>query len=942
LYYRNIAAAAAAADNALADQLRNSQKQLSGRYNHYNGTFGGPVVIPKVYNGRDKLFFFVSFTGIRRIIPPNPINYNWTFPTMANRAGDFSRLLLSDASRYQVYDPLTVRPDPARAGHVIREPFAGNILPASRLANPAYNAYNRIMPVPNNDPTNPKQDPLNNFLGTDIPWTTTYHAITNRMDYQLNPKHRFYGRWTIDHYTLDPNDWAWRTQPGLMSTPDARDNISGIADWVWTASSSTVIDLSVGMNQYAGGAINQVSKQFKPSDIGLPAYLDQRAGRDAIFPVMNVSGYSRLGVPLSSVTRFRNGHIRLDVSQIRGKHTLRAGFETRRHYRTGGGGGNTSGSFNFDNAFTQRTDDGFVPAGSLGHSWAAFMMGLPSSMGQDFNDTYATESPYYAGYFQDNFRVNSRLTVNVGLRTEFENGVKERYNRMIGPFDTTLALPIAAAAQAAYAQNPVPELAASAFVVRGGATYPGVNGADPRLSKGQWSALPRAAVAWELAPRMVVRAGYGMFVDSINALIYPPNQFGFSRTTNTIVTTDFGQTWLVGDPRNGVSPLRDPFPVRADGTRFDTAPKSALGGMAVAGRGFSYSDFDLKRARQHRWRAGIQRQFGAKMLLDVAYSGSYSDRVPVLRALSALPAQYWASGQTRNDAIATNLNSNVTNPFFIGNFADLARSSPVVYQNMSTLAFFTSRTTRKSQLLRVFPQMSSLTQPNAAVGDVRTHDLEVSLERRFSKGISFFAAYTRAYAQTADIFLNEFDPTPSSRESNFSRPHRLVFTGIWELPFGHGRPFAQHGPANWIFGGWQLGGAYEAQPGPLLDFPNLFYKGDIALINTGIRTFDRWFNTDNFERVAARGPAAFQSRVFPTRIDGLRADYTNCINGTLQRDFRVRERAGFQVRLEALNLTNRTQFGAPETNPLSTNFGTVTIQSQTNRRTIQLQGRIYF
>jgi hypothetical protein len=162
------------------------------------------------------------------------------------------------------------------------------------------------------------------------------------------------------------------------------------------------------------------------------------------------------------------------------------------------------------------------------------------------------------------------------------------------------------------------------------------------------------------------------------------------------------------------------------------------------------------------------------------------------------------------------------------------------------------------------------------------------------------------------------------------------------LPFGHGRPFAQHGPANWIFGGWQLGGAYEAQPGPLLDFPNLFYKGDIAQINTGVRTFDRWFNTDNFERVAARGPAAFQSRVFPTRIDGLRADYTNCINGTLQRDFRVRERAGFQVRLEALNLTNRTQFGAPETNPLSTNFGTVTIQSQTNRRTIQLQGRIYF
>jgi len=209
-----------------------------------------------------------------------------------------------------------------------------------------------------------------------------------------------------------------------------------------------------------------------------------------------------------------------------------------------------------------------------------------------------------------------------------------------------------------------------------------------------------------------------------------------------------------------------------------------------------------------------------------------------------------------------------------------------VYQNMSTLAFFTSRTIRKNQLLRPFPEMSSLIQSNAAVGDVRTHDLEVSLERRFSKGISFFAAYTRSYAQTADIFLNEYDTAPSSRESNFARPHRFVFTGIWELPFGHGRAFAQHGFANWIFGGWQLGGAYEAQPGPLLDFGNLFYNGDISQIDTGVRTFDRWFNTANFERVAARGPAAFQSRVFPTRIDGLRADYTNCINSTLQRDFR--------------------------------------------------------
>ena len=158
------------------------------------------MLIPKVYNGRDTLFFFVSFTGIRRVIPPNPINYNWTFPTTDDRAGDFSRLLLADASRYQIYDPLSARPDPARPGHIIRDPFARNILPSSRIANPAYTAYNRIMPVPNNDPTDPKQEPVNNFLGADIPWTTTYRAITNRVDYQLSSRYRFL--WPLDRGPL--------------------------------------------------------------------------------------------------------------------------------------------------------------------------------------------------------------------------------------------------------------------------------------------------------------------------------------------------------------------------------------------------------------------------------------------------------------------------------------------------------------------------------------------------------------------------------------------------------------------------------------------------------------------------------------------------------------------------------------------------------------------
>src|SRR5262249_33788117 len=148
------------------------------------------------------------------------------------------------------------------------------------------------------------------------------------------------------------------------------------------------------------------------------------------------------------------------------------------------------------------------------------------------------------------------------------------------------------------------------------------------------------------------------------------------------------------------------------------------------------------------------------------------------------------------------------------------------------------------------------------------------------------------------------------------------------LPFGKGRAFAKSGIPRMLFGGFQVGVTYEWQPGPLLQFPNLFYYGDLGDITSGSRTLDRWFNTDNFERVAAKAPANYQARVFPLQIDGLRADMTNQWNANLQRDFKIRERMVLQVRLEAMNLQNRSQFNGPVVNPTATNFGTVVAQTE--------------
>ncbi|MBI4875285.1 MAG: carboxypeptidase regulatory-like domain-containing protein [Acidobacteria bacterium] len=942
LYYRRIAEAEAAGDTALANQLRNTPKQLSGRRNHYSAFLGGPVVIPGVFNGRDRLFFFFSFVGFRRIYPPNPINFNHTFPTLANRRGDFSQLLNVDAARYQIYDPLSVQPDPNRPGNYIRTPIPGNILPASRVVNPAYKFYERVLPTPNNDPTDPRKEPLINYLGVSIPWTAPYEAYTNRVDYKYSDQHRFYGRWTYDDYYLNSSDWAFQTEPGLMADRDRRHNIAAVVDWVYTRGASTVLDVSVSGNQYISPTYPPKIMNYKPSDVGLPKYLDDRAGDLHILPTMNFDGYNSVGRNVASINRFRSAALKADLAYIRGKHSLRGGIDFRRQYRVGGGGGNTSGNFNFSNTFTRRYDDSLAPAGSLGHSWAAFMMGMPSSMTLGATDSYVISNPYYGWHFQDNWRVTPKLNLNLGLRLEYERGPTERYDRWIGYFVSGTELPISRAAQAAYAANPLPERAAADVLVRGGPVYPGSQGVAREIRRNELMWLPRIAAAWQLNSRTVIRAGFGLFFDTLNASTETVNQQGYSRTTSTNITNDFGMNWLAGNPRNGVSPLTDPFPVRADGTRFDEPVRDKLGAMATAGRGFTFAGFDTRHARQRRWRAGVQRQIGASMLLEVAYTGSYSDRVYVTRNLNPLAQRFWADGLVRNNAVANDLNANVRNPFLLANFAALRSSDPLVYQDIGTQGFFTSTTIRKNQLLRPYPQASGLSQRNAPFGKVRTHDMQLSFERRFAKGFSLYFAYTRLRDEDRDVFLNEFDAAPSWRQSNNGRPHRFVLNGIWELPFGKGRSILRQGPLGRIVGGWQIGVAWEAQPGPLLDFGNLFYYGKIEEINTGTRTFDRWFNTANFERTAARAPAAYHRRVFPTRVEGLRADPTNAWNSNVLRAFKITERVTFQARLEALNVFNRTQFAAPVTDPLSTNFSAVTVVSQTNKRFLLISGRITF
>jgi hypothetical protein len=952
-HFTQISAAVAAGKTDLANQLRAQPGQVPGRENTFAATIGGPVRLPKIYNGKNRLFFFFGYAGFR--VGQYRQTYN-AVPTDAMRQGDFSQLLRINATQYQIYDPLTVRADTSRSGHVVRDPFPGNIVPQTRIINPMYKFYSSLLPSPNTLSSDPAVEPNRDYTAYSAPYQENYNAYSNRYDYNLSEKNRFYLRWSWNKWVNGSTYWLYASNiPDIGLANSIRQNFGAGADWVHTFSSKTLLDVAVSSNVYKNQNIDPGFQKYKPSSVGLPAYVDVQASSALMLPNVSWSGWSGVTQSLStSVTRYRALSGKADLSHLTSTHTLRAGFDVRGQFFTGFTPGNNAGNFSFTSTYTQRTDDGYQSAGtgSYGGPWAAFMMGLPGTASIDANASSALLNPYLGAYIQDNWRVSQKLSLNFGLRMEYEWGPTERYNRMIADFDPTAKLPISDAAQAAYAKTPVPELAASQFMVLGGSLYPATGSRDRRLWNSAMNWMPRVAAAYQLTPKTVLRAGYGLFYDTLNVLNESVNQLGFSRTTSTTFSTDFGQHWLVGNPAAGISPLTDPFPVRADGTRFDAPLGSAMGLMAAVGRGVTFIPYDRKHARQNRWRLDVQRQVGSNMALNVGYAGSYSDHIGINQVQSYLPAQYWSFGTTRNDAVANNMNANVTNPFYIGNFSSLQASNPVLYQYMSTSSFFTSQTIRKYLLLEPFPQMNGLTK-NVPLAKAKTEELDVSFERRFSKGFNLNVAYTRLYNYAADYFPNQFDASPAWRPSNQGTPHRFTGTGIYQLPLGKGKRWLNKGPASVVLGGYQFTGVYELAAGQLLTWSStIYYNGNPSNVCGGPHTLAAWFNTDNFQRNPSLTAASFQAAVFPTMINGYggcRIDKLNNWNLNAERSFKMRERAELQFRFDVFNLQNRSQFTGPNTTPTSTDFGKVTGQPALTgsgggaiNRWIQMQLRLSF
>lgn len=855
--------------------------------NRYRATGSAPIV-------RNKTFIVYGFDKLYRKRPVTGTN---TVPTAEQREGDFSGLLKL-GTRYQIYDPATIAA--AAGGRFSRQPLAGNIIPKSRI-HPMASKMLSYYPLPNNFDN---AEFRNNYIapiGTKI----DYFSNSFRVDHNFNERHRLFGSFAASNLD-EPGNRRFAGSVAVGQVEDRRHRGLSLDD-VYTLTATKILNVRYGLTRY----LNNLGPDSLGMDLAalgfVPSLLSQIDASTAAFPETTIQGMTALS-QASGYKSATNYHtLTASISDIQGNHTLKYGGEFRVYQENRTGLGNVTPSLDFQSRWTQGPLDN-SPAAPIGQGLASFMFGIPSGGGKDINASFAQQSRYMGFFLQDDWKVTRRLTLNLGLRFEFELPTTERYNRTVRGFDFTAVNPIQDRARAAYAASPIPELPPSQFQTTGGLLFSGVGNTPRGLWDGDYNNwAPRFGFAYQLTPKTVLRGGYGIFYESIGAANIDVNQQGFSQRTTLNPSLDNGLTFIAS--------ISDPFP-----SGFLQPAGSAGGLTTFLGRSPGFFMPDRRTGYMQRWSFGGQREFPWRMLADVSYVGNRGTKLGVSRDISVLPERWWSTSPVRDQARIDFLTQNFPNPFrALPEFA----GSGLAGANVS-----------RAQLLTDYPHFSTVTFDDD-IGYSWYHSLQARVEKRLEKGLTFGFTYTWSKFMEAVELLNAFDRTPTEVISPQDRPHHFSMTFVYEIPFLKRN--------RWI-GGWSVQGIYQYQTGPPIGFGNVIFNGGLKdlLLTGSARSAERWFNIDaGFERDNTK-QLAWNKRTFPLRLSGLRSDGFNQWDLSAFKNFRITERVRFQLRAESQNALNTPMFAAPNTAPANSLFGQVTATQFPEARRITLAGKLSF
>ena len=879
---------------------RNNVARPENTSHNYGFQANGPVWIPKIFDGRNRLFFMLNYDN-----NPSSSLYTtqWTTPLPEMKKGDFSNLLAANGQRVVIYDPLTTR---ASGSNFIRSPFADNRIPANQINSVGSNIVGYYP-----DPTQAGDTPshINNFFQA-TPNTGNLWQWTGRLDVRVGQKNAFFGRYGETNMIRCCDQRYPANSPAETSTilPRGRRGRTLTLDWTRVINASTTFNLRAGCSRLENLSGNDQTTSFDPTTLGFPASLVAQFARPQ-YPQISMGTYMAQGAG-PSVQGDDTYTLAASGGKVIATHVMKFGVEFRDFRTTNLNFGPAGGSFAFTKLWTQ-ADPNRADALS-GNEIASALLGYPTSGSLTLPITPAYRAKYHSAFFQDDWKITRKLTLNIGLRWDYESPVVERYNQMTRGFAFDQASPIAAQVSG----KPGIENCAACRSLTGGLLFAEASG-DNRFAfaPDRNNFQPRIGAAYALGGKTVLRGGFGIYTLGQWAL---GGTTGFSRTTPVITTAD---------NLTPTASMSNPFPAGI------LKPVGASLGLATdlgLGLNFGYNNRPLPLSKQVSF--GLQRELPLGIFADVSYVGNFTTGLPVSGNLNHIPVPELGKA-------ASYYSDRVTNP--------LAGSLP----NNSAL---NGATVPRQSLLVDFPQYSGVTATNIPAGRNDYHSLQISIKKRFTNGLNiqgnFFAGKTLEELQAlnpqdlraADIL----DPVLERRLTIFDVSKKLAILGTYQLPFGRGQALLNglHPVANALLGNWRVGWNTTLQAGFPIDFPNAApLAARSAKLPSSERTLDRWFDTSLFPRVA--GPAPFTLRNFPTRFPDVRFMGVVNFDFSLSKDFVIFERLKTQVRADSINAFNHPYFtqlngGAP--NVTSANFGQLLPSQSNSPRVIYLEFRMTF
>ena len=827
----------------------NGQKRPEGRQHQFGAEVDGPIVIPKLLNGRNRLFFMMSYEAHRRTTGGNLTS---VVPAPELRTGDFSSV------PRLVYDPLTTR---VANGQVVRSPFAGNRIPSNRL-NPVSQNIVKFFPAPN---LPPRGYGIANYLN-DSDTSASYNLFLGRLDFRIDDRNSIYFSLGKMPYR-EVGQVLFPNSPADVSTenPLYRYFDRAVFDWTRTLTASTVLNFRAGYVRYGERSGNPLAVGFDSRTLGIDTALVAQQ-RIVQFPRFVTGGfYASLGSP-SPLNRGANDtqSYQLNINRTQGRHQMKTGVEFRIYNQNRQNSGFAAGLYQFNRGFTQ-ADPTRADVAS-GEELASLLLGYPAGGQVDLAIDPALQSSYYTVFAQDDIRVSSRLSLNLGLRWDYETPARERYNRMVRGFAYDVPNPLA---------SRVPGL-------KGGLLYAGADG-DQRyaFNPDRNNIQPRIGVAFKLTRNLVVRGGYGLYY---TATFGGQPTTGFSASTPLESSADAGFTPRVN--------LVNAFPGRL------TQPVgNSLGLSTNLGQAIDFNYLDRGTPSAHQISFGLQHLLPLGMVAEATYSSNRTRNYPVDVDLNSIPREQLGQPVTFYTA-------QVSNPL-----AGLLPLNPA--RNGSTVP--------RQNLLVPFPQHTTVMMRNIPLGRNDYHALQTRLAMRYRHGMTMSVAYTwsktleqRSFQNPQDFNLQNVEASKLERRlAEFDLPHRLTALWSYELPFGKNRLIGRKvgGFVDRLISGWQVNVIASYQSGFPVAFPNApNLEARSAKLTGDRRNVFNAFDKTLFPTTAPN--LQYTYRTWPTRFPDVRLGSLRNTDMGLSKKTRITEKILFDFRAEAYNVSNTPWFSS--------------------------------